>query len=64
MQYVSKARCTDTRTMHIPKNGQQDVDEEISSATTLEEDTERWQKNGENDLANIANKKVSYVEEA
>ena len=42
MQYVSKALCTDTRMRHIPKNGQQDVDEEVSSATTLEEDTERW----------------------
>lgn len=46
-------------TWDITKDGQQDVDEEISSAATLKEDTERWEDDGENDLADIAVERVS-----
>lgn len=37
----------------VTKNGQQDVDEEISIAATLEEDTERRKKDGKDDLADV-----------
>jgi len=38
----------------VTKNGQEDVDEEVSAATTLKEDTERWEEDGKNDLADVA----------
>jgi hypothetical protein len=38
---------------NITKDGQQDVDEEICSATALEEDSQRWQENGQDDLADV-----------
>lgn len=38
----------------VPKNGQQDVDQEIGTTTTLEEDTHWWEDDGKNDLADIA----------
>lgn len=41
-------------TWDVTKDGQQDVDEEIGAAATLKEDTERWEDDGENDLADIA----------
>ena len=36
------------------ENGQQNVDEEISAASALEENAERWEDDGEDDLANVA----------
>jgi hypothetical protein len=38
----------------VPKDGQQDVDEEIGIASALEEDTERWQHDGKDDLNDVA----------
>jgi hypothetical protein len=31
---------------NITKDGQEDVDEKVGVATTLEEDTERWKNDG------------------
>jgi len=39
---------------NVAKDGQEDVDEEIGSAPALKEDAERREKNGEDDLADIA----------
>lgn len=41
-------------TRDITQDGEQDVDEQVGAATTLEEDTQRWQENGKDDLANVA----------
>lgn len=41
-------------TRNVAQDGQQDVDEEVGIATALEEDTKRWEDDGENDLADIA----------
>jgi len=38
---------------NVTKDGQQDVDEEISIAAALEEDTQRRQNDGEEDLAEV-----------
>jgi hypothetical protein len=38
------------------KDGQQDVDEQIAATSALKEDTQWWQKDGEDDLANVAAK--------
>lgn len=45
-------RVNDTR--NVTQDGQQDVDEEISIASSLEEDTERREDDGKDDLADIA----------
>lgn len=39
---------------NVAKDGQQDVDEEISIAAALEEDTQRREDNGKDDLADVA----------
>lgn len=39
---------------NVTQDGQQDVDEEISIATALEEDTQRRKDDGKKDLANVA----------
>jgi hypothetical protein len=39
---------------NITKDGQQNVDEEISIAASLKEDTQRRDEDGANDLDNIA----------
>lgn len=36
-----------------PKDGQEDVDEEVGAAAALKEDTERGEEDGENDLADL-----------
>ncbi|RDW82187.1 hypothetical protein BP6252_03299 [Coleophoma cylindrospora] len=46
---------------NVTQDGQQNVDQEISSASALEEDTKRWEDDGKNDLANIAEGKVSTM---
>jgi hypothetical protein len=38
----------------VTQDGQQDVDEEISTASALQEDTDGRQEDGKNDLADIA----------
>jgi hypothetical protein len=38
---------------NVTKDGQQDVDEEISIAAALQEDTERRKEDGKDDLADV-----------
>lgn len=38
---------------NVTKDGEQDVDEEISIAASLQEDTERREDDGKNDLADV-----------
>jgi hypothetical protein len=38
---------------NISQDGQQDVDEEVCSTTALKEDSQRWQKNSQDDLADV-----------
>ena len=40
------------------QDGQTDVDQEIRAATTLQEDTQRGQDDGEDDLANVTRKGI------
>jgi len=39
---------------NVTKDCQQNVDEEISTAPSLKEDTKRWENDGKNDLADVA----------
>jgi len=39
---------------NVTQDCQQDVDQKVSAATTLKEDTERWEEDGEDDLADVA----------
>jgi len=39
---------------NVTKDGQQDVDQEVGAATTLKEDTERWEEDGNDDLDDVA----------
>ena len=41
------------------KDGQEQVDEEVGTAATLEEDTKRREHNGADDLDDVAEKEVS-----
>ena len=41
-------------TGNVTKDGEEDVDQEIRAATALEEDTERWEDDGKDDLADVA----------
>jgi len=38
----------------VSKNGQQNVDEQVGTAATLKEDSERWEDDGKDDLADVA----------
>jgi hypothetical protein len=38
----------------ITEDGEQDVDQKIATAATLEEDTKRWEDDGKDDLADVA----------
>jgi hypothetical protein len=40
-------------TRDVTEDGEQDVDEEISVASPLEEDTQRREDNGNNDFADV-----------
>jgi hypothetical protein len=40
-------------TRNVTKTGQQDVDEEVSAAAALEEDTNRWEDDGKENLADV-----------
>lgn len=39
---------------NITQDGQEDVDAQVGIASTLEEDTQRREEDGKNDLANVA----------
>ena len=54
-EWINIQRMNDTR--NVTKNRQQDVDEEIGIAATLQEDTKRWQDDGEDDLDDVAAEK-------
>ena len=41
-------------TRDVAQDRQENVDEEIGIATAFEEDTQRWEDDGENDFADIA----------
>ena len=41
-------------TRDVAQDRQEDVDEEIGITTAFEEDTKRWEDDGQNDLADIA----------
>lgn len=41
-------------TRNVTQDGQQDVDEEVTMASALQEDTDGGQEDGKNDLADIA----------
>jgi hypothetical protein len=41
-------------TRNVTEDGQQDVDEEISIAAALEEDSNGWNEDGEDDLDDVA----------
>lgn len=46
---------------NITKNCQQDVDQKVSTASALEEDTKRREDDGKNDLADIAMENISLA---
>lgn len=46
------------------QDGQTDVDQEIRAAATLQEDTQRGQDDGEDDLANVTRKRISVSNQA
>jgi hypothetical protein len=46
VQSVNNAR-------NITKDGQEDVDEEISIASAFQEDTDGWNEDGEDDLDDV-----------
>jgi hypothetical protein len=39
---------------NVSKHSQQNVDEEVGVASALKEDTDRWEDDGEEDLADVA----------
>ena len=41
-------------TGQVTKDGQEDVDEEVTAASTLEEDTDGREDDGKKDLADVA----------
>lgn len=41
-------------TGNVTQDGEQDVDEQVGTASALEEDTQRGQENGKDDLADVA----------
>lgn len=43
-------------TRNVTQYREEDVDQQIGATATLEEDTERWEDDGEDDLADVAAK--------
>ena len=43
-----------SRWVVLTQDGQQDVDEQVATASSLKEDTERWEDDGDDDLADVA----------
>lgn len=39
---------------NVAEDGEEDVDQDVSTASALEEDTKRWEDNSEDDLADVA----------
>ena len=52
-------QCVDD-TGNVAQDREQDVDEEVCATTTLEEDSERWEKDGEDDFDDITGCSVSF----
>lgn len=48
-------------TRNVTEDGQEDVDEEVSAATTLEEDSDGWDEDGEDDFDDVAGEVVSLL---
>ena len=46
-------QCVDD-TGNITQDREQDVDEQVRAAAAFEEDTERWQDDGEDDFEDVA----------
>ncbi|CAF3516796.1 unnamed protein product [Fusarium graminearum] len=46
------------------RNGEEDVDEEVGTTTTLEEDTDGREDDGKDDLADVAEEDVSICRDA
>lgn len=46
-------------TRNVTQYREEDVDQQIGATATLEEDTERWEDDGEDDLADVAANQVS-----
>lgn len=44
----------------VTQDGEQDVDEQVGTASALEEDTQRRQEDGKDDLADVAVGSISY----
>jgi hypothetical protein len=59
-QHVAKSTVQRDRRIHAPENREENVDQEISSTSALQEDSQRGQDDGEDDLADIAVQGVSY----
>lgn len=55
--FIKNLQCVDN-TQDETQDGEKDVDQEISTTSALEEDTERWEDDGKNDLEDIAAKKL------
>ena len=39
---------------NVTKDGEEDVNEEVCAAATLEEDSDGWEEDGDDDFADIA----------
>jgi len=39
---------------NVAEDGEEDVDQDVSTASALEEYTKRWEDDGEDDLADVA----------
>ena len=48
-------------TGYVTQDCQEDIDQQVGSATTLQEDTKRWEEDGNDDLADIANHKMLAI---
>ena len=48
-------------TRNVAQYCKENVDEEVGIATALEEDTERWEDDGEDDLADVATVKATLT---
>ena len=46
---------------NVTQDGEEQVDEKVGAATTLEEDSEWWKEDGENDLDNVARVSISML---
>lgn len=46
---------------NVTQDSQQDVDEEVGVATTLEKDTQGWEDDGKKDLADVADRILAVI---